>query len=155
MTYTELIRYYHKISASEKYILGFDYSGIVYYVILTFKELRKYMKEDHESSKRGHALKVRIRVSADDKKALLQSGTAIALCEISQLIGKTYNKGDYFEKVITETLTGTIWVKNSIPCYQAGDIIYKGEQVQVKYDSATLISETTAKNFKNALRLKT
>ena len=54
-----------------------------------------------------------------------------------------YNKGECFERVITETLTGETWVKDSVPFNVAGDITLNGEQVQIKFDGAELTNERT------------
>ena len=54
-----------------------------------------------------------------------------------------YNKGENFERVITELLIGETWVKDSVPFNVAGDIRWNGEEVQIKFDGAELTNEKT------------
>lgn len=153
MTYEAMIRDYNRLSAAHKYIVGLVQAGTVYYITASWKELCKYLKADHASSKRGGELKARIRVPAQDRKDLIASGRAVKLCDASELVKDTaYNRGENFERVITETLTHTVWKKDSIPFYVQGDIRINGEEIQVKLDSAELTNEKTLKNAKDLLK---
>lgn len=152
MTYETMIHTYHHLSAAQKYIIGFVANDTVYYVVANWQQLAKYLKADHASSKRGGTLKARIRLSSKDRKELLENGTAIALCHMAELSKGIYNKGENFERVITETLTTTIWTKDSVPFYVQGDINVNGEEIQVKFDGAELTNEKTLTNAKNLLK---
>ena len=64
---------------------------------------------------------------------------------------KKHNKGENFERIATEKLCGEQWEKDSIPYYKAGDIIYKGKAIQVKFDGAELTNAKTYENTKALL----
>ena len=143
MTMKVMIRHYHKHSAAARYLVGFEHEGVVYYVLITWDELTKLLREDHASSKRGGALKARIYVSSAAKKAFLSSGRAVRLCGADELIDAKYNRGQTFERIITELLTETVWKPDRIPFYEKGDINLNGEEIQIKYQDAELTNEST------------
>lgn len=141
MTRTEMIATYNRLSAAASYIVGFVYHGNLYYIRITHIA-DAYLKLDRMSSKRGGYAKIRVRLSAAIKAELVASGKAIELGAADLLdTADKYNKGERFERVITETLTHTTWVKDSIPFTEAGDIELDGEQVQIKLDGAELTNE--------------
>ena len=151
MTYKEMIRYYNRKSAAHTYIVGFARNGKVYYVTISWEELTAFLKADHESSSRGGALKARVRVPAGYQVEAITSGKAVELCDVAELAVGKYNRGENFERVITETLTETVWVKDSIPFYKQGDIQLNGEEIQVKFNDAELTNEKTIARTKKLL----
>ena len=151
MTYNQMIRDYNRLSAAHKYIVGFATKESVYYVTIGWSELTSFLKADHASSKRGGTLKARIRISAKEKQSMIETGKARKLCEVSELTKGIYNKGENFERVITEVLTTVVWVKDSIPFYVQGDINVDGEEIQVKFDGAELTNEKTLAKAKELL----
>ena len=58
-----------------------------------------------------------------------------------------YNKGENFERIITELLTGETWVKDSVPFNVAGDIVVNGENIQIKFDGAEITNERLLKKL--------
>ena len=140
----EMANRYNRIAGAHKYIVGFVRHGSVYYVELTFTELCELLKDDRASSKRGGTLKLRVRVSAEQAINFIHSGKAVELCKVEELEANTkYNKGENFERIITETLTSELWVKDSVPFYVKGDINVNGEEIQIKLDGAELTNEKT------------
>jgi len=143
MTRTEMITTYNTLSAAHKYIVGFTQYGALWYV-LTDDLMDEMLKLDHASSKRGGMAKIRVRLSSALRKALIASGAAVKLGGAELLdTDDRYNRGERFERIITEQLTGGCWVKDSVPFWVAGDITLHGEQVQVKLDGAELTNEKT------------
>lgn len=135
---------YDRIAGAHKYLVGFSRKDKVYYVLLTFSELCELLKADRESSKRGGAMKLRVRVSSEQAVTFILTGRAVELCELSELSANPkYNKGENFERIVTEKLTGETWVKDNIPFYVQGDIRLNGEEVQVKLTGAELTNERT------------
>lgn len=135
---------YDRIAGAHKYLVGFTRKDRVYYVLLTFGELCKLLKNDRESSKRGGWAKLRVVVSAEQAVTFMLTGRAVDLCELSELTADPkYNRGENFERVVTEKLTGKPWVKDNIPFYVQGDIQLNGEEVQVKLTGAELTNERT------------
>lgn len=144
MTREEMIRNYTNRAAAHKYIVGFVFNGELYYTVYMGMIADELLKLDRASSKKGGMLKVRVKLSAKAKAILLNAGKAIKLGAASLLdTNDKYNKGERFEKLITELLTGEKWAKDSTPFWQAGDICWHGEQVQVKLDGAELTNERT------------
>lgn len=131
---------YNKNSASHTYYFGFVVAGLLYVVAgMTFDELSAYFKMDRASTAKGGFKKIRIKANSADLKALLP--IAILLGSADLLIDEKWNKGEMFEKVITETFTNEKWVKDSVPFFVAGDATINGEQVQIKLNGAELTNE--------------
>ncbi len=144
MTMDEMATIYNKFAGAHKYLVGFTRCSIVYYVMASFEEMRAFMKLDRASSKRGGFAKIRVRVSSTQAAQLVYSGKAVKLCEMDELNADAkYNKGENFERIVTEKLTGELWAKDSVPFYVKGDITLNGEEVQIKLDGAELTNEKT------------
>ena len=140
MTMETMLAIYNALSASHLYILGFVVNSILYYTEMDFETLKRFMRLDRMSSKRGGLAKVRIRLTSAQKAELLAiataCGTALDLEKDSR-----YNKGDNFERVIAERLTKEPWIKNSVPFNVGGDITINGENIQIKFDSCEITNE--------------
>ena len=140
MNRNEMINRYNALSASTAYIIGFVLNGLLYYTMSAHIN-PDFLKYDRMSSKRGGWAKIRVRLTSADRKALVEYGKAVLIGSAELLTDTKYNKGECFERVITETLTGKQWVKDSVPFNVAGDITLNGEQVQIKFDGAELTNE--------------
>lgn len=139
----EMAERYNRIAGAHAYIVGFMRNSKVYYVKLDFAELCACLRDDRASSKRGGYAKLRVQVKAEQAAAWIAAGRATELCDIAELSGNKYNKGENFERIITELLTDTVWTKDSIPFYVQGDINVNGEEIQIKLDGAELTNEKT------------
>jgi len=71
----------------------------------------------------------------------VESGKALLMGTAEMLEDDKHNRGEIFEKIITETLTGKTWKKDSTPFWKAGDIELNGEQIQIKLSEAELTNE--------------
>ena len=141
MSREEMINRYNSLAVATAYIIGFVLNGILYYVMSEHIN-PTYLKYDRMSSKRGGWAKIRVRLSSSDRKSLVASGNAVAVGSANLLdTDDQYNKGERFERIITETLTTEKWVKDSVPFNVAGDITLNGQQVQIKFDGAELTNE--------------
>lgn len=147
MSTEKMISIYHLNSASKKYIVGFTRNGKLYYVTIDFEKLMEMLRACKASSKRGGFNKVRIYVSAKIQKEWLANGQAIEIGNALDVISKKYNRGQMFEKVITENLTDTIWAPDRIPFYVAGDIVLNNENIQIKFNGAELTNEKCITNM--------
>ena len=142
MTMQEMITRYNERSAAHAYALGFVQDGNLYAAKLTFAELSHFFKLDRASSKRGGFAKIRIKLTAKDRAEL--SATAELLgAEDLLMKDSAHNKGENFERELTERWTSETWVKDSVPFWVAGDIRVNGVEVQVKLDGAELTNERT------------
>lgn len=143
MTRNEMIDRYNSLSAATAYIIGFILNGILYYT-MSNHIADAFLKLDRMSSKRGGWAKIRVKLAAADRKELVKSGAAIALGAAEMLdTDDKYNRGERFEKIITEQVAHQTWVKDSVPFNVAGDIELNGEQIQIKFDGAELTNEKT------------
>ena len=140
MTMTEMMNAYSARSAAHTYALGFVEAHRLYAVKLSFEELARFFKLDRASSKRGGLAKIRIKLTAKDRAEL--SATA-ELIGAENLLTKdpAHNKGENFERELTERWTAETWVKDSIPFWMAGDIRVDGVEIQIKLDGAELTNE--------------
>ena len=136
----EMMNQYNAKSGAHTYALGFTYEKKLYAAKLSFEELSRFFKFDHASSKRGGFAKIRIRMTAKDRAEL--SATAELLgAEDLLTADKAHNKGENFERELTERWTGETWVKDSVPFWVCGDIRVDGVEIQVKLDGAELTNE--------------
>ena len=131
---------YEALTASHVYALGFVHGGLLYAQKLTFAELSEFFKLDRASSKRGGFAKIRIKLTSADRAKL--SATAELIGAESLLTADPkHNKGENFERELTERWTAETWVKDSVPFWVKGDITVNGEEIQVKLDGAELTNE--------------
>ena len=140
MTRETMIALYNLLSASHLYILGFTVQNILYYTMMDFEKLAGFMKIDRMSTAKGGWAKLRIKLTTAQKAELLKIATRCGTVEDLTKMDK-YNKGENFERVITELLTGERWVKDSVPFNVAGDIVLNGENIQIKFDGAEITNE--------------
>ena len=140
MTMTEMKVAYYARSAAHKYALGFVFGGNLYVITLSFAELSRFFKLDRASSKRGGFAKIRIKLTSAERAELAQIAELLG-AESLLVKDAKHNKGENFERELTERWTTETWVKDSIPFWVAGDIRVNGEEVQVKLDGAELTNE--------------
>lgn len=148
MTKETMIRNYQKFSAADSYILGFIYKHEVY-MIEVDKIMPRYMRVEHESSKKGGAEKLQLRLPQTYQKQLLKKG-AICLGNESILEGE-YNKGVEFERIISELNNIPFRGKDSEPFYKSGDICVNGKEIQIKFNGAQIVVSKTLEKLKKGL----
>ena len=137
---TNLLTAYNKNSASHIYYFGFVFAGLLYAVCgMTFEEITAYCKMDRASTAKGGFRKIRIRANRAELSALIPHAMLIGSAEM--LNDSKWNKGEMFEKIITEMFTGEKWQKDSVPFFLAGDAVINGENVQIKLNQAELTNE--------------
>ena len=137
---------YRSNSAAHTYYFGFILAGLLYVVAgMNFDELSAYFKMDRASSARGGFAKIRIKAKASELKALAEK--ALLLGAETLLMDDHWNKGEMFEKIITERFAGQAWVKDSVPYFVAGDAEINGKQVQIKLNGAELTNERILQKY--------
>ena len=145
MLQKHLLNLYHNYSATDNYILGFTFNGLIYSYICKSVELNDYITLSRESSKKGGSITLRFRPTKSDKIELLLKGAKIVCSKnhFDNLVANSkYNKDEIFEKLVTE-LSCQVWQKDSIPFWQSGDLKIDGIDYQLKFEGATLASEKT------------
>ena len=140
MTMTEMKVAYCARSAAHKYALGFVFGGCLYVITLSFAELSRFFKLDRASSKRGGFAKIRIKLTSAERAELAKTAELLGTESLLTKDAK-HNKGENFERELTERWTTETWVKDSVPFWVAGDIRVNGEEIQVKLDGAELTNE--------------
>ena len=146
MTKANMIKTYRQYSAADNYILGFIYEKMLYMVRVA-EIMPRYLNVEEASRNQGENLRLRLKKA---HKAQLMKKAPICLGSADCLNDSKYNKGEIFEKLVTEYY-GQEWTKDNIPFYVQGDINLNGEEVQIKLDSATLLNTKQIKNIKKAL----
>lgn len=147
----EMVNFYGKTSFTHDYLFGWiDGDKIMATFIEWANFSRLLLKNDKAATSKGGMLKIRVR--ADSKARAILKKSAFIIGNIEELTSdKKHNKGENFERIVTEKLCGEQWEKDSIPYYKAGDIIYKGKAIQVKFDGAELTNAKTYENTKALL----
>lgn len=146
MTKTTLIRNYRKYSVADSYILGFIVDKMLY--MLEVAEIApRFLNVEEASRNQGENLRLRLKKA---HKASLMKKQPICLGSADCLVADKYNKGEIFEKLVTEYF-GQTWKKDTVPFYKDGDITVNGKKIQIKLDSATLMNTKQIKNIKKAL----
>lgn len=141
MTHEEMILAYEQLSAATTYIIGFAMKHKIY-----FTQMNGLPTEctAYEMASRQQGMNLRLRVRKAMKENLLPA--CVCLGEDTILTDNKYNKGEMFEKAITEYF-GQTWTKDNIPFTKQGDINVNGIEIQIKFDGATFC------NTKQLLRL--
>ena len=136
----EMTTAYNAHSAAHSYWFGFILAGMLYVVAgMNFDELSAYFRNDRASSAKGGFRKIRIRATTADLKALLPKAMLLGSADL--LLDDHWNKGEMFEKIITEQFAGEKWVKDSVPFFVDGDATINGVKVQIKLNGAELTNE--------------
>jgi hypothetical protein len=148
MTKTTMIKNYRKFSAANAYILGFEYKHSIYYIMIDEIPPR-YMTVEHESSKKGGAAKLQLRLKKAYKEQLIRKG-ATYMGDESILIGQ-YNKGVEFERLISELNGQAFRGKENVGFWVEGDLEIDGRQVQIKFNGAQIVVEKTLERLKKAV----
>jgi hypothetical protein len=135
-----LIDWYNEKSYTHSYIFGFSYKGNVYMTHSTSETLPYVLKLDKASRGAGYSLRFKPNMA---QKLLLLTNSEV-LCSVeffkSTLANSKYNKGEVFEKMVTEKY-GQVWEKDNIPFWKDGDLTVDGIAYQIKFESATFTNE--------------
>ena len=146
MTKNTMIKTYRKYSVADSYILGFIVDKMLY--MLEVAEIApRFLNVEEASRNQGENLRLRLRKAHE---ASLMKKQPICLGSADCLNAEKYNKGEIFEKLVTEYF-GQVWKKDTVPFYKDGDITVDGKKIQIKLDSATLMNTKQIKNIKKAL----
>lgn len=142
MTKETMIKFYRKHSAADSYIVGFVYNHGLYFI--TMDEIKpRFLNIEHASRNQGENLRLRLKKAHRES---LMKKSPVYLGSADCLNSNNYNKGEIFEKLVTEYY-GQTWKKDTVPFYVAGDININGQEVQIKLDSATLINTAHMKKL--------
>ena len=136
-----MIEFYNTHAFTHNYIFGFRMAGNIWYVTVTAELLPELLKLDKASRGAGYALRFKPNKA---QKVLLMSYGAKVLCselffdELAE--NSKYNKGEIFEKLVTE-MNGQTWEKDNVPFTDDGDLTVDGIAYQIKFEKASFINE--------------
>lgn len=139
--FNEMVKTYNDKAYTHEYIFGINYKGNIYMVKTTSQLLSLVLKLDKASRGKGYSL--RFKPNNKVRELLLSEGaTLICSAEMFDKLASEskYNKGEVFEKLVTEWY-GQKWEKDSIPFTESGDLIVDGIAYQIKYEQATFLTE--------------
>lgn len=141
IAHERLINYYNQTSYTHNYILGFEYKGNIYAVVTNSEVLPFVTTIESAGHNNGLALKYKPNTSI---KLMLMTKGAKVICSteyFTKLVENSkYNKGEIFEKMITEA-SGQKWHKDNVPYTVDGDITINGIAYQIKFEKASFINE--------------
>lgn len=144
--YIDMLNRYDNLAFTHNYILGFAYKGNIYRATVKSNILANVLTLDKASRGAGYAL--RFCPTNAIKVALLPFATL--MCSVKYfnetVADSIYNKGEIFEKMVTEEF-GQTWEKDNIPFTEAGDIAVGNKAYQIKFEKATFITEKSLARF--------
>lgn len=140
---------YLKYSKADYYIIGYIFGGNVYYSKVT--DIMPFLKLDKASRNAGYSL--RLNITKAEKIQLLELNPSY-LCKAKHFYklvkNSKYNKGDIFEMLILKKYHKK-WKKSNTPFYEKGDMRYKKQEIQIKFERATFTNEKQIKRLINGI----
>jgi len=135
-----MIDRYNALAYTHEYIFGFCFGGNVYMAYANASVLPAILCVDKAS--RGQGMALRFCPNKDIKTALMAGAELICSKEYFEdmLANSKYNKGELFEKLVTEAL-GQVWHKDNVPFTEDGDVTANGIAYQVKFEKSTFTNE--------------
>lgn len=145
--FKSMIDRYNAAAYTHHYIWGFEYKKVIYMAITEADYMPFICTLDKASRGAGYALRF---CPKNDQKVLLLATGATAICSTeffnSEVENSKYNKGEIFEKLVTEYF-GQVWKKDNVPFTDAGDIEIDGIAFQIKFQKATFCNEKSLANL--------
>ena len=141
--FQKMINRYNELSYTHHYIFGFYFQGNVYMVETTNEILPYILKLDKAS--RGQGYSIRFSPNNQQKAFLLAQGAELICSKnyFDTCVNESkYNKGEIFEKMITEYF-GQKWEKDNVPFTDGGDLEVNKIAYQLKFEKATFTNEKT------------
>ena len=137
-----MVERYDRKSFTHKYIFGFTFRHNVYAVKADSSVLPSVLCLDKASRGAGYAL--RFCPTTAIKMALLKGAEVLCSEQFfnEQVASCKYNRGEIFEKLVTESF-GQTWKKDNVPFWKDGDVTANGIAYQVKFEKASFITEKT------------
>ena len=147
--YASMIDSYNTFAYTHDYIFGFNYKGVIYFVETDSTVLPMILTLDRAS--RGQGMCLRFKPTTTQKIFLLANG-AKPLCSANlfndEVANSKYNKGEIFEKMVTEFF-GQNWEKDNVPFYMGADLATANKSYQIKFEKASFTTEKTLMNIRN------
>lgn len=139
--FRKMVEFYNNNAFTHNYIFGFRFDGNIWLVKVTSEILETVLKLDKASRGAGYAL--RFKPNKSIKTYMLSRGAEVLCSEqlFDDLCNNSkYNKGEIFEKLVTE-VNGQTWEKDNVPFTDDGDLTVDGIAYQIKFEKASFINE--------------
>jgi hypothetical protein len=149
MTKATMIKNYRKFSGAESYIIGFIYKHQLY-MIKVAEIMPRYMSVQHSSSKTGRVPKLQLTINNSHKEQMIRKG-AICLGSEDLVVCDDLNKGFAFERLVSEYYGIEYRGQDNVGFWVGGDLEVDGEQIQIKFQNAQIVSEKTLERLKKGL----
>ena len=137
--------HYELTNGATRTILNFVYDGYIFGTDLTSELLHDRVRISRESTAKGGNATLKLnKLTNPQRVALIASGNVKMICsvEYAEKIRKEngfVNMGCAVEHIYSITNNGNGFQKgDNRPYYECGDVIINGEQVQIKYEAASL-----------------
>ena len=139
-----LVSRYNVLAFTHNYIMGFTYNDGIY--VYNAVGLGAGIVLDKASSKCGGGYSLRYKPTKATKQALVESGECRLICSkdyFTEMVENSkYNKGEIFEKLITESY-GQKWEKDNVPFFRGADLTANNIAYSIKFEKATICTEKT------------
>jgi len=146
--FNHLVNEYNRLAYTHNYIFGFEDRGVIYAVGATSEVLTTVCTLDRASRGAGYSLRFKPNKA---QKEYLKTFGVMVVCSAdyfkSTCAEMKYNRGELFEKLITEYY-GQVWEKDNVPFTEDGDLTVDGIAYQIKFEKATFINEKTLHNLR-------
>ena len=145
--FLDMISIYNKHSFTHEYIWVFTKNGLVYMAVTDSSYVPAVCVLDKAS--RGAGYSIRFKPNRAQKNLLLSHGAQVLCSEefFNDMVENSrYNKGEIFEKLITEKC-GQTWFKDNVPFTKGGDLTVNGIAYQIKFEKATFCNEKSLANL--------
>lgn len=149
MTKATMIRNYRKFSGAESYIIGFVYKHMLY-MIKVAEIMPRWMSVQHSSSRTGRVPKLQMSINNKAKEQFIRKG-AVCLGSEDLIICNDLNKGFAFERLVSEYYGIEYRGQDNVGFWVGGDLEVDGEQIQIKFQNAQIVSERTLERLKKGL----
>lgn len=144
LTLISLMARYNSIAYTHDYICGFAYKHNIYMTVRHGLDFGLVLSR--ASSKNGGSMTVRFQPTSAEKQILIESCQCELVCSEDYLLKQRaelgYNKGEIFEKLVTERF-GQEWEKDNVPFDKGADLCTDEADYSIKFEKATMFMEST------------
>lgn len=144
MTKQWYLKTYHKHCKADKYIIGFEYCGLVYAKVMNSIPA-SICRLDTTGRTRGDIEKIRISIPLDKIRQWAKKSTPV--CTTDDLYSEVANRGEVFEEIMCLAY-GEEYQKDNKPFYECGDFCHDCISYQVKFNNATIANKEQIKRLK-------
>ena len=149
MTLENMVKVYKENAAAHRYIVGFQKLGQVWVIELTSEQMFNFVVADVASKGQGTTFKFRPKAAQKDMLIAMGAARLVPSSLFDSLVKSSrYNRGEIFEKLITEK-AGQSWEKDHVPFNEGADIEINGIGYQIKFEKASFATEKTLQRLAN------